>query len=247
MSQKPATPASRRGDPRVFLELGTIALGEEPLGAFLGRVASLAVEALPQASEVSVTLIEEGKARTVAFTGSLAVQLDERQYEAGWGPCLDASESAELIIVDTADPSSSSYPDFAAAAQRAGVVQSASVGLPIADRVIGALNIYSGSEKLDEASVELAGTFAGYAAVAVANAASYASTAERAEQMAAAMQSRALIEQAKGIVMATRRCSPDDAFTFLVKASQRRNVKLRDVAAAIVATSVGPSDADLPR
>ena len=245
---QPTTPSTNPIDPSsVFAELSRVVLGDEPLGTVLERVAGLAVKAMPEASEVSVTLMEGGRARTVAFTGSLAVQLDERQYETGWGPCLDAAVSGHTITVDTADPTSTSYPDFAATAQRAGVVQSVSVGLPVADRVVGALNTYCRSEAMSESSVELAEASAGYAAVALANAARYASTAERAENMAAAMRSRAVIEQAKGIIIATRHCGPDEAFAVLVKASQRRNMKLRDVAAAIVAASQGPAqDRGLP-
>src|SRR3954447_18035367 len=137
MVQK-TTPATNSIDPSsVFAELGRVVLGDEPLGTVLERVAGLAAKAMPEASEVSVTLLEDGRARTVAFTGSLAVQLDERQYETGWGPCLDAATSGETVTVEMSDPPSSSYPDFAAVARRAGVVQSVSVGLPLAERVVG--------------------------------------------------------------------------------------------------------------
>jgi len=68
----------------------------------------------------------------------------------------------------------------------------------------------------------------------VVNAARFSSAEDRAQNMMAAMQSRAVIEQAKGIIMARERCTPDQAFQVLVKASQHRNMKLRDVAGAIV-------------
>src|SRR3954447_23209209 len=136
MVQK-TTPATNSIDPSsVFAELGRVVLGDEPLGTVLERVAGLAAKAMPEASEVSVTLMEGGRARTVAFTGSLAVQLDERQYEAGWGPCLDAAVSGDTIRVDTGgDPHATAYPDFAAVAGRTGLVQSVSIGLPVAERV----------------------------------------------------------------------------------------------------------------
>src|SRR3954451_9028817 len=97
---QPTTPAMNPIDAfSVFAELGRVVLGDEPLGAVLERVAGLAAKAIPEASEVSVTLMEGGRAHTVAFTGSLAVQLDERQYETGWGPCLDAAVSGHTITV----------------------------------------------------------------------------------------------------------------------------------------------------
>ena len=63
---------------QAFLELGRLDLGQLPLGAVLERVAALAKETVPGADEVSVTLIEGEDARSVAFTGNLAVHLDER-------------------------------------------------------------------------------------------------------------------------------------------------------------------------
>ena len=57
-----------------------------------------------------------------------------------------------------------------------------------------------------------------------------------------ALTSRATIDQAKGIVMAKRRCTPDQAFKILAKLSQDTNVKLADVAAALVYKAHGPTD-----
>ena len=118
----------------------------------------------------------------------------------------------------------------------AGAGSSLSIGLPIEDQVIGALNVYA--EKVyafDDDAIVLAQTFAGYAAVALANAHLYDTTATLAQQMQAAMESRAVIEQAKGIIMGERRCTADEAFAILTKVSQDSNRKLRDVAAALVA------------
>ena len=81
---------------------------------------------------------------------------------------------------------------------------------------------------------ELAETFAGYAGVALANAALYHSTLTYAEDMTAAMRSRAVIEQAKGIVMAQQHCSSEEAFATLTRVSQNQNKKLRDLAEQIV-------------
>jgi AmiR/NasT family two-component response regulator len=83
----------------------------------------------------------------------------------------------------------------------------------------------------------LAQTFAGYAAVALANAHLYDTQASLAQHMQAAMENRAVIEQAKGIIMGDRRCSPDEAFQILAKLSQDTNRKLRDVATALVANA----------
>jgi transcriptional regulator with GAF, ATPase, and Fis domain len=134
------------------------------------------------------------------------------------------------------------WPDLAKRALDAGCRSSLSIGLPVRERVTGALNIYATEpDAFDEDAVTLAQTFAGYAAVAVANAYLYDTTATLAQHMQKAMESRAVIEQAKGIIMAERRCTADEAFQMLTKVSQDANRKLRDVAAALVDRAAGAS------
>src|SRR4051794_18868301 len=220
---------------KAFEELSKLVLGEESLTAVLQRVAQLARSVVLDARDVSVTLLKDNQTpETVVFTGPLAVQLDERQYDAGFGPCLDAAVSGTTIPVSNAS-SDSPYPEFSRISLRAGVTHSLSVGLPVPQRVVGALNLYAdGDAAFDEQAVELAETFAGYAGVAIANAALYTSTANLAKNLQAAMQSRSVIEQAKGIVMGRNRCTADEAFTILVAMSQKRNAKLRTLAQEIV-------------
>jgi GAF domain-containing protein len=183
---------------------------------------------------VSITLVEGDRARTAAFTGSIAVQLDERQYESGFGPCLGAASSGQTIRTRTEDPDNP-YPDFARACQRSGMQHTLSVAMPVPGRVVGALNLYSaGDEPFSDESETIVGSFAGYAAVTLANAALYTDAVDLANQLRIAMESRSVIEQAKGIVMAQNGCGADEAFTALARLSQTRNVKLRELAQDVV-------------
>jgi GAF domain-containing protein len=222
-------------DPRAaFAELSRIMVGEQPLSATLARVAELAKQTIPGAAEVSVTLMQDGDVESAGFTGPLAAQLDERQYEAGFGPCMEAAISGATIpIDDTAN--SSTYPDFGRLARRQGITHTMSVGLPVQRQTIGALNIYgTGDGSFDEQAQELATTFAGYAAVAVANAGLYASTAQLAAHLQSALDSRAVIDQAKGILMSRHGMSAEAAFDMLSKQSQVTNRKVRDIASDLV-------------
>jgi hypothetical protein len=110
-------------DPRAaFAELSNIMLGEQQLSQTLARVAELAKQAIPRAADVSITLLHDSEVATVVFTGPLASQLDERQYEAGFGPCVDAALSGTTIAIeDTAD--SPTYSDFGRLASRHGITQ----------------------------------------------------------------------------------------------------------------------------
>jgi GAF domain-containing protein len=242
-SPGPVAPADGRpqaaAQPRIdvqeaFTELGRIVIGDQPLGQVLHRVAELAAACIPGADQVSVTLLDGGRAHSAAFTGSAAAMLDERQYAQGFGPCMDAAASGGVVaITDMAEDVT--YPDFSSVARRHGVSSSLSVGMPVPRRTVGALNLYcTGDRPADEEAVQLAQVFASYAAVALANASLYSSTAELATQMQQAMASRAVIEQAKGIVMGQLGIGPDEAFAHLSRTSQQSNRKLRDVAAAVV-------------
>lgn len=227
-------PGPERTDPQqAFTELGRIVVGDAPLGQVLQRVAELAAACIPRADQVSVTLIEGDAVRSAAFSGSAAAVLDERQYAAGFGPCMDAAASGGVVAIEDM-ATDTTYRDFAAVARRQGVTSSLSVGMPVPRRTIGALNLYSSSGPIDGDAVDLAQAFASYAAVALANASLYASTAELAAQMQQAMASRAVIEQAKGIIMGQLGLSPEEAFAHLSRTSQQTNRKLRDVAAGIV-------------
>ncbi len=222
-----------------FAELGRIKLADTDIDAVLDKIADLAQRAIPGADEVSVTLMRGKGAHTAAFTGDLALACDERQYKRGHGPCLDAANTAATLLIDDM-AQETRWPDYTQSAAKAGAHSSLSVGLPVHEAVTGALNVYATKpDAFDDDAIMIAQTFAGYAAVALANAHLYDTQATLAQHMQAAMEHRAVIEQAKGIIMAERRCTPDEAFQILTKLSQDTNRKLRDVAAALVASAHG--------
>ena len=220
-----------------FEELARITLADHSLDTVMDTVAGLIKRTVPGASEVSVSLIDGAKRITVAFTGQLAMHLDERQYERGYGPCLSCIEGGEPVVINDM-AADHRWEQWAKDAVEAGAGSSLSVPVPIQREVAAALNIYStDTEAFDEASVELGRTFAAYAGVALANMHLYEAQGRVAEQLQTAMQSRAAIEQAKGILMGQRGCTAEEAFTILVKLSQDTNRKLRDVAQALVEQS----------
>jgi GAF domain-containing protein len=218
-----------------YARIGRIKFGETGLEDVLRTVADLAKATVPGADEVSVTLIRDTRPATAARTGELALALDESQYEHGRGPCLDAA--AGLTTLVTADTTTDTrWPRWAEQAAGAGVLSALAVGLPVDDNVSGAINIYATApDAFDPDAVALAQTFAGYAAVTVANAHGYDLQTALVRQMQAAMSSRAVIEQAKGIIMRDHRCGPDEAFRILTAVSQETNRRVRDVATALVA------------
>jgi GAF domain-containing protein len=219
---------------QAFAEIGRIDFAENDLETVLSRVSELAKRTIPRAGEVSVTLVRGNRATTAAYTGGVALHLDEKQYEKGQGPCLSAAVAGDTMIIDDM-AAETRWPEYTPRAAEHGVHSSVSVGLPIQQAVTGALNVYATTvHAFDGEGIEIARTFASYAAVALANAHLYATTAALAEQMQHAMASRAVIEQAKGILVAQTRCTPEQAFDLLIRKSQHSNRKLRDIAQVIV-------------
>jgi hypothetical protein len=227
-----------------FAELGRIDFGETDLAAALTTVADLARRGIPGADAVSITLVGPGGAHTAAFAGQPAVTVDEWQYRQGHGPCLAAA--AATITVTVPDMAGEGrWPDWADRAIAAGVYSSLSIGLPLRESVSGALNVYAAKpHAFDEDAVVLAETFSGYAAVAMANARPDDGTATPAGPPPTALDGGAVVEQAKGIIMAERRCPPEEAATILAKVAEYSGRELGDVAAALVASAVHPRDSD---
>jgi GAF domain-containing protein len=206
---------------------------EESWEDTLHRLAGLACATIPGCSAGSVTLWREGQPYTVVSTDDLAQEVDNAQYETLEGPCLDASRYGEVYVVRemTDEPR---WPVFSSVAARKGIRSSLSLPLSVRGTPIGALNLYSHEHDGFDGAAEVGRLFAGQAGVAIANAQVYRASRSLADQLQEAMDSRAVIEQAKGVLMAEQGCTAEDAFTLLRAASQRENVKLRDIAQRIV-------------
>jgi GAF domain-containing protein len=220
--------------PAVLSALLSIRLGEASLDEVLGQLAVIAQKALAGVDEVSITLVRADKPYTAAHTGQLALDADELQYERGYGPCIDAGLSGTVLLVPDMREETR-WPDYAAAVVPRGVRGSVSIPLPLQTELIGALNCYSRTPNSIHEEIDLGVELAAHVAVAAANAYTHTESARQAEDMANAMSSRAVIEQAKGMIMAQNRCDAATAFEILRRASMGRNVKLRDVATDMVA------------
>jgi GAF domain-containing protein len=226
-----------------LMRLGGLSLRELSMESLLQTVAEQVKVVLPGKLEASVTLLVKEAPTTVASTGQLALDLDHVQYERGHGPCLNAARIGEVTeIVDTR--TDSRWPDYARRAAEHGNLSSLSIPLLIDedDRVSGALNIYAPTPgAFDEDARSAAIAFGPYAAVAAGNVRAYQSARDRADHLEAAMQSRAVIEQAKGVLIERYKLTPDHAFRLLTLASMNANQKLRDVADHLVRTGDLPA------
>jgi len=230
-------------DPVEALErLGRLSLRELSMDSLLQTVADLTKTVMPGNPEASVSLLVRDHPSTVTSTGQLATDLDETQYEKGHGPCLHAARTGDVTeIPDTR--ADDRWPDYLPRAVEHGNLSSLSIPLAIDPdaQVTGALNIYARRPNaFDEASRSVATRFAPYAVVAAGNLYAYQSARDMADNLQAALESRAVIDQAKGILMERYKLSPDQAFQLLARTSMTTNRKVRDIADHLVHTGELP-------
>ncbi len=223
-------------------QLGRLSLRDLSMDDLLQSVSQLSSSVLPGQPETSVTVLVRNKPHTVASSGEMANRLDERQYELGDGPCLHTARSLEITeIPDTRIEQR--WPDYVQRAVERGCLSSFSVPLAIDQdtQITGAMNVYAREgNAFDQSSREAALAFGSYAEVAASNLHAYRSAQDTADNLRVALESRAVIDQAKGILMERHKLTADQAFQLLVEVSSRTNVKLRGIAEELVRTGELP-------
>jgi transcriptional regulator with GAF, ATPase, and Fis domain len=220
-------------------ELSTALTSEMDMSEILDRVVHLVQKYVPGAEQSSITLIRGTKAATAASTGPLPIALDEIQYGQGYGPCLDAGRSdAVMHIADMA--TEQRWPAYTPLAIQHGVRSSLSLPLPVENYLVGALNIYATrADAFDHDSIALGTSLAAHVSAALSVAETSQGHRLRADNLAKAMRSRDVIEQAKGMIMAQQKCSAEAAFQLLRKLSMDENIKLQDLAVSVVSSASG--------
>jgi GAF domain-containing protein len=221
---------------QAFDQLSRLRLQDHSMHSALQEVSDLTKVTVPGASEVSVSLVTNGRADTAVSTGQLAVDLDESQYERGYGPCLDAAWHGQIMHIEDMT-TETRWADYTAVAAEQGAFSSLSVPISVQETpaVSVALNIYSTHRHaFDDASIRTAITLAGYAESALINMQVHDNARQLVRQLSAALETRPVIDQAKGILMRDRACTAEEAFDLLVAASQRTNRKLRLIAEDVV-------------
>lgn len=222
---------------RPFVDLGNILLEEHGVTDLLETVVAISMAAVPGVSEASVSVRTGVGHRVETATASSPTihELDESQYENRRGPCVFAIESAEEVRSEFPDDR---WPQFSETAATLGVRSVWSVPFQVHDTVTGALNLYSkGDPAWADRSPIIGRLLADRAGVLLANATALARAEQAKLTLSKALETRTVIGQAQGVLIARQGIAPDEAFDILRRASQRTNRKLRDVAAEIVASA----------
>jgi GAF domain-containing protein len=231
----PADPSRRTRTRAALDELGRLLLAEQTAPSVLQRIVDLVAQAMPAGAEVSITLIRGERPTTAAFTGQLADDLDETQYERGHGPCLEAALSGQLIEIADAR-TEDRWPAFVPSLLERGALSSLAAPVPAAHLSAG-LNVYARPARAftdKERSVLV--SFAAYAGAALTNMDALQDARDLAKNLQKAMEVRSVIEQAKGILIERHKLTAEQAFRLLAESSMHTNRKVRDVAEDLVLT-----------
>ncbi len=224
--------------------LFSVLLPDTPMTDLLDRVIELAARTVGNCTFAGITVGQDGKMETPVYTDVRSPRVDQIQYDAGTGPCVDAFRTGEVLeIRDTA--TEERWRQFCDAALDEHIRSTLSVPLDVSGNrteVLGALNLYSEiPDAFDDGARASSQAFAQQAAIVMANARAYWGAKDLSDQLQHAMESRATIEQAKGVLIGQSRISPEEAFNLLVRASQRENRKLREIAAEVVERAQNPN------
>ena len=228
----------------VSANLQNALLKTENVERFLREIAVLAARRVRSGLSCGITLRSDSRPVTVASSDDVAAQVDEVQYRLDDGPCLHAMRDGHIVLIE--DTSSNvRWPWWEHEAAAHEIRSCLSLPLSAEDKPIGALNLYARTTSaFGLTEMRRAENFAENASGALALAMRLEAYVALTEQLRSALASRAVIDQALGIVMARERCNQATAFGVMRAASQQSNVKLRDIAAAIVTSVTGEPPQD---
>ena len=231
---------------QLLVSVGRTVSDEDDLLTLLQRVVEIAHDAIDGADSTSLTIDLGGRTYTAVHTDDRTLRVDSEQYDAGDGPCLEASRTGTVVLVNADDPEDR-WPRFTAAAREEEILSFLAAPLITGEQSLGSFNLYgharSAFDTLDAEILELLTTTVSRT---LGDFARFKSAREVADSIQRALQTRAPIEQAKGILMALHGVGADEAFDLLRRESQATNTRLHTVATELVTRLSTPATDDSP-
>jgi GAF domain-containing protein len=220
-----------------------IVAGSRKVSEILSDLAEFALTAIPGADGAGVTLVrmisDSPRVQTWAVTAAFIEEIDAAQYEdLDEGPCITCMKLRRPTVSGSLG-SDRRWPHFGGRVARMGVHSVLALPLLVGEQVIGAINSYGRDrDAFTDHAVELGSQFAAPAAVSLYNAQLLAGAREHTERLQRALASRAVIDQAIGIIRSRSGASSEEAFERLARLSQNENMKLHLVAERTVDEAV---------
>ncbi|MFC5728612.1 MULTISPECIES: GAF and ANTAR domain-containing protein [Nocardioides] len=188
-----------------------------------------------------VTLAKDGRLEYVTGVPEKIAALEREQVETQLGPCVTAYQTGETVAVEDLQDRADQWPSFVALAQRLGVRATAGIPMHLEGESVGAIDLYSVSPRAwTDRDLAAATVMANMATAYLLNASLYDRQRRLAEQLKTALESRIVIEQAKGVLANEHSISVDDAFERLRRHARTHGASVRAVAEAVVTVGLRP-------
>jgi len=224
---------------RTFVELADTLVADYDVVDFLSTLAERCVELLDSVEVGLVLLDRHGKLQVMASSSERmrVAELFEVQNEEG--PCFDCQRQGEPVINSPLDSDGDVWPRFGPMARAAGFRMVHALPLRLRRDVIGAMNIFDTQmREMTPQQVNISQALADAATIGILQERSVRQHIDVAGQLQGALNSRVLIEQAKGVVAEQQQVSMEDAFAMLRGYSRSSRVPLSDVARAVIDRSI---------
>lgn len=210
------------------------------LESFLNALTHVSADTLANGQgpvHCGITLRRHKRAGTVASNSALAQELDEVQYSYGEGPCLSACKEHKTVSIPDIEKDGR-WPEYFDAIMASGVRSMLAVPFTLDSEDTAAINLYAmGANAFDYQAVRQAEEYAVQASALLNLAVRMARHRDNEENLKLALASRTTIDLAVGIIMGQNKCSQERAIAILKSASSSRNIKLRNVAEAVIAST----------
>jgi GAF domain-containing protein len=177
----------------------------------------------------------------VTAVNQAVIQLEELQEQFQEGPCVEAFRTGKVVAIEDIGAVTGRWETYRRRASDLGFAAVAAIPMTVDSEVLGAVNLYSHSQRLwTDDDVAAARVLADMATSYIINASELEQAQRTAEQLQEAFESRVSIEQAKGILAADGRVDMDQAFELLRRHARSHNASLRSVAEAVVNLGLRP-------
>ena len=226
---------------RSFVEMADTLVDDYDVVDLLTGLADRCVHLLGVSAAGVMLASPAGSLALVASSSEAMRLLELFELQQQEGPCLDAFRTGERVGHENLDAGSGRWPSFSAAARKAGFASASAVPLRLRDVTIGALNLLSVTRApMEAADVIVARAFADLATLSIVQHRAGAEAQRLNEQLSAALTSRVVIEQAKGVISERADVDLAEAFARLRAYARNHNLRLTDVAQAAIDGTLDP-------
>jgi GAF domain-containing protein len=220
---------------RTLVELADTLVDDFDVVDLLTRLAGRCVEVLDVEAAGIMLAAPDGQLRVMASSSEAMRVLELFEIQAQEGPCLDSHRTGLPVVNQDLAAANGRWPRFAAEAQAAGFRSVHALPMRLRGSVIGALNLFRvGPGEMGPADIEVAQAFSDVATIAILQHRAAHEAQVINEQLTHALNSRVVIEQAKGMVSERLNLDMQEAFAVLRTHARNHNLRLVDVAEAVI-------------